>query len=78
MHSSISMDYKGSKHIVMSKVQVQDTFQRVFGDENVPMHRGTGSNLGQGSGGGGGAASQKRAPYLTLANKQKSLTLKNS
>ena len=74
MHSSISMDYKGSKHIVMSKVQVQDTFQRVFGDENVPMHRGAGSNLGQ----GGGAASQKRAPYFTLANKQKSLTLKNS
>ena len=35
---------------------------------------GAGSNLGQ----GGGAASQKRAPYFTLANKQKSLTLKNS
>ncbi len=51
------MDYKGSKHIVMSKVQVQDTFQRVFGDENVPMHRGTGSNLGQG--GGGGSISKK-------------------
>ncbi len=27
---------------------------------------------------GGGAASRKRAPYLTLTNKQKSLTLKNS
>ncbi len=36
--------------------------------------RGAGSNLGQ----GGGAASRKRAPYFTLANKQKSLTLKNS
>ena len=28
--------------------------------------------------GGGGAASRKRAPYFTLANKQKSQTLKNS
>ncbi len=27
---------------------------------------------------GGGAASRKRAPYFTLADKQKSLTLKNS
>ena len=33
--------------------------------------RGAGSNLGQ-----GGAASRKRAPYITLANKQKSLNLK--
>ena len=38
--------------------------------------KGAESNLGQG--GGGGAASGKRAPYFTLANKQKSLTLKNS
>ncbi len=29
-------------------------------------------------GGGGGAASRKRAPYFTLANKQKSLILKKS
>ncbi len=28
--------------------------------------------------GGGGAASRKRAPYFTLANKQKSLILKKS
>ena len=27
---------------------------------------------------GGGTASRKRAPYFTLANKQKGLTLKNS
>ncbi len=40
----------------------------------LTVYRGAGSNLGQ----GGGAASQKRAPYFTLANKQKSLTLKNS
>ena len=49
------------------------------------MRRGAGSNLGQRGGGGGGgggggaaAASRKRAPYLTLANKQKSLSLKRS
>ena len=40
--------------------------------------RGAGNNIGKRGGGGGGAASRKRAPYFTLANKQKSLTLKNS
>ncbi len=45
----------------------------------VIPYRDAGSNLGQrGRVVGGGAASRKRAPYITLANKEKSQNLKNS
>ncbi len=46
--------------------------------QTISENRGAGSNLGHSGGGGGRGASRKRTPYFTLANKQKSLTLKNS
>ena len=71
------------KDKTITKLVVKFSFDIIAGFDQLGYNnklgiliRGAVSNLGQGV--GGGAASRKKAPYFTLANKQKSLTLKNS